>query len=187
MVFLLSVPLLISPAAAWHIQTHPTIADKVYYSLPASVQHKLSLSEMERGSKAPDQVFKDFKYHQYTASVSKSKYWLDRGKAAYKSKNYKYASYCFGVASHYISDTYSAPHCVTGEGDANHLAYEKQGMYMAPSIRYMSGSVDSILRNGYLQGQKDWKLWIVNKSRSVTQRDLNNAGSAAYSLIRNCF
>lgn len=186
MVFLLSVPLLISPAAAWTGPTHQNIVSKIYYSLPVSVQHHLDLNEMKRGSIAPDLVFQDsIPYHNYPAAVGKAQSWLNKGKAAYKAKNYKYASYCFGVASHYIVDPFSAPHCVTKEG-SNHLVYEKQAENMNPSIRYVSGTVSSLLKNAYKNGQYDWKIWIKNKSSSVTRKDLNNAASAAYSLIRKC-
>lgn len=187
MVFMLSIPLLISPAAAWSIQTHQTIATKVYYSLPVPVEQKLDLNEMIRGSVAPDVVFKDNNpNHQYPASVKQTQNWLNKGKAAYNSKNYRYASYCFGVASHYITDTYSAPHTVAGETSKQHAAYENQGTGMTPSIRYMSGSLNSIMSYGYKQGQPDWKLWLKTKNRSILQKDLNNAGSAAFTLIRRC-
>lgn len=188
MVFLLSVPLLISPAAAWDVQNHQDIASKVYYSLPQSVQHNLNLNEMKRGSIAPDVVFKDYNpNHQYPASATQAQIWINKAKKAYKNKDYKYASYCFGVASHYITDTFSAPHAVAGETLAQHVAYENQAIKMKPSIRYKSGSLSSLLRYGYLQGRQDWSLWLKTKSKSIPQRDLNNAGSAAYSIIRNCF
>ena len=185
MVFLLSVPLLISPAAAWDLPTHQNIASKVYYSLPSSVQHNLNLAKMKEGSIAPDAVFKDLSKHQYPATIAQAQNWLNKGKTAYQNKNYSYASYCFGVASHYIADSFSAPHCITGESLSLHYAYEKQAVDMTPSIRYMSGTVNSILYNGYLQNQIDWPFWLVTKSPSIPQRDLNNAGSAAYSLIKN--
>ena len=187
MVFLLSVPLLISPAAAWSPQTHYDIASKVYYSLPLSVQHNLNLSELKRGAIAPDAVFKDFTDHQYSRSVPKAQQWLNNGKAAYKSKNYKYASYCYGVAIHYISDSFAAPHCIYGESAAQHKAYENQATGMKPTIKYTSGSLKSLLSSGYYQGNTDWRLWILGtRSPSISQRDLNSAGSVAYSMVRNC-
>lgn len=184
MVFLLAVPLLISPAAAWNLQTHETLASKVYYSLPTSVQHNLNLAKMKEGSIAPDVVFKDNAKHQYPATITQAQNWLNKGKAAYKSKNYSYASYCFGVASHYITDSFSAPHCVTGEPLSIHYAYEAQAAKMTPSIRYVGGNLNSVLYSGYLQNQIDWNLWLKTKNPSITQRDLNNAGSAAYSIIK---
>ena len=186
MVFMLSIPLLVSPVSAWGLQTHENIASQVYYSLPVSVQHKLNLNEMKEGSIAPDVVFKDNTKHVYPASVAPAQLWLNRGKIAYMARNYNYASYCFGVASHYISDSYSAPHCVLGEADALHAAYEKQGLSMTPVVVYRPGeSVKSLLSYGYRQGQIDWKLWLKNQNTGITRIDLNHAGSAAYTLIRN--
>ena len=184
-VFMLAIPLLISPVSAWSISTHQTIASKVYYSLPSSVQHNLNLNEMKRGSIAPDTVFKDFTNHQNPAGTKQAQNWLNKAKSAYKAKNYNYASYCYGVASHYITDCFAAPHCVVGETTAQHGAYENQGTGIKPSIRYIPGSLNTIFRYGYRQGQIDWKLWVKTKNSRIVQMDQNNAASAAYSLIRN--
>ena len=183
MVFMLAVPLLISPAAAWPVQTHQNMASKIYYSLPVSVQHNLNLNEMKIGAKTPDATFRDFNNHKYPQSVAQAQKWLNNGKKAYKAKNYKYASYCFGVASHYIEDTFVAVHCVTSETTAQNAAFENQATNMVPSIRYMIGSPKTLLNNGYKQGQSDWKSWLKTKSPSIAQKEVNNAGSAAYSLI----
>ena len=187
MVFLLSIPLLISPAAAWNLQTHQNIAAKVYYSLPSSVQHNLNLNEMKKGSIYPDVSRTDFYTNINPSRDNTAQTWLNKAKSAYKSKNYKLASYYFGIASHYISDTFSAPHCVQKEASALHTAYEKQANNMKPSISYRSGNIETLLHNGFLQGQKDWNSWVATKSKSIPQKDLNNAGSAAYRLIRSCF
>ena len=186
MVFLLSVPLLISPAAAWSGETHQSIASQIYYSLPLSVQHNLNLSEMKRGAVAPDYVFQDMVDHVYPNSYPKAVNWLKAGKSAYKSGNYKYASYCFGVASHYIEDTFSAPHCYVGETHDQHVAYEKQATTMRPSLRYVSGTIRYIMSSGYLQGKSDMKTWLKTRSSSIVQKDLNSGASAAYSMIRDC-
>lgn len=186
MVFLLSVSLLISPAAAWSQQTHQNSISKIYYSLPSSVQHKLNLNEMKRGSVAPDAVFQDQTNHLYSNSYPKAVSWLKAGRSAYRYGDYNYASYCFGVASHYIEDTFSAPHCYVGETHEQHIAYEQQANSRVPSIRYISGSIKSILYSGYTQGKTDMRSWLKTGSSSIVQKDLNNAGSAAYSMIRNC-
>ncbi len=185
-VFMLAIPLLISPAAAWPVQTHQNIATKIYYSLPVSVQHNLNLNEMKIGAKTPDATFRDFNNHKYPQSVAQAQKWLNNGKKAYQSKNYKYASYCFGVASHYIEDTFVAVHCVTTETTAQNTAFENQATKMVPSIRYTSGSLNFLLFYGYIQGQSDWRAWLKTKSPSIAQREVNNAGSVAYSMIRKC-
>lgn len=185
-VFMLSVPLLISPAAAWPVQTHQNMASKVYYSLPLSVQNNLNLNEMKKGAIAPDAVFKDFNNHKYPQSIAQAQKWLNNGKKAYKSKNYKYASYCFGIALHYITDTYVAAHCVSTETKAQNTAFESKATKMTPTIRYMSGNLNLLLYYGYQQGKSDWKTWLKTKSSSIAQKEVNNGASAAYSMIRNC-
>lgn len=186
MVFLLSVPLLISPAAAWSQQSHQNAASQIYYSLPVSAQYKLNLNEMQKGSIAPDTVFKNKNNHVYPKSYAQAKKWLNAGKNAYGNGNYNYASYCFGVASHYIEDTFSGPHCYAGETHKQHVAYEKQANYMMPSVGYMGGSLKSVLRSGYTNGKTDMRYWLKTRSSSIVQNDFNNGASAAYSMIRNC-
>lgn len=151
-----------------------------------SVQHHLNLNEMKKGSIAPDTVFQDQINHLYPNSYPKAVSWLKAGRTAYRSGNYNYASYCFGVASHYITDTFAAPHCYRGETHDQHVAYEQQATNMRPSIRYMSGTIRYILSSGYIQGNKDMKTWFKTKSSVIVQKDLNNGASAAYSMIRNC-
>ena len=186
MVFLLSVPLLISPAAAWNQQTHQNIASQVYHSLPLSVQYKLNLNEMKEGSIAPDVVFQDQTNHVYPKTYAKAQEWLNKAKAAYKSRNYNYASYCFGVASHYITDSCAGPHCYVGETHEQHVAYEKQATNMRPAIGiYASKNLKTLLSAGYTNGKTDMKSWLKTKSSSIVQKDLNRAASVAYTIIRS--
>ena len=79
MFFLLGVIALvqITPAAAWSVNNHHDIANKVYYNLPADVQEKLDLDAMRDGADDPDIKFFDFQNHQYPASYQKAKYWLE--------------------------------------------------------------------------------------------------------------
>lgn len=186
LVFMLSISILIPPAVAWNPQTHRNIVSAVHSKLPLSIQKKLNLNEMKKGAVAPDAVFKDFSIHEYPKSTAKAQGWLNKGKTAYKKKNYKYASYCFGVASHYISDTFVAPHCLFGESKAQHKSYENQANNMYPSIGSRSGSLKTLLASGYKQGKSSWKSWVKTKKSSIPKKALNNAGSACYSLIRKC-
>ena len=173
-------------ASAWTWKTHSDIVDNVYYSMPANVKSKLNLNIMRDGSNDPDEKFHDMRSHSYPGSYKKANTWLNKGKAAYRSGNYRYASYCFGVASHYISDTFSAPHCVSGEKSSQHSAYENQAKYLKPSVWYTGGSLKSNMLYGYKSGKISWKNWSKSKNKKTVQNDLNRATVVTYSAIRGC-
>src|SRR5690606_33288446 len=101
-------------------------------------------------------------------------------------KNYYYASYCFGVASHYISDTFSAPHSAN-DTSYLHSIYESQANTLKPAI-YRTNDKDlySLLKQGDRQGEKDWNVWKKTRKSSITQNNLNQATTASYSTIKRC-
>jgi len=180
------VSLTLAPmATAWKWETHKAIVDKTYYAMPSTIKKKLNLGAMEDGSNDPDEKFHDTSIHNYPKSYDKAVYWLGKGKTYYKNKNYKQASYCFGVASHYISDTFSAPHCVSKESSSLHTKYEKQATSLKPVVTFKSGNLKTIMNNGYNQGKNDWNAWLKNKSPSIVQKDLNSGASAFYTALKN--
>jgi hypothetical protein len=181
-IFLTGLIIQLPTAEAWTVNTHYQIIDQVYYSLPADAQHNLNLSEMRQGSVAPDLKFFDFSYHKYPAGYAKALYWLDKGKREYKAGDYGSASYSFGVASHYISDFCSAPHCL-GKSGAYHTLYEVQSALLKPQITEANGNLLTSIENGKTQGQYSWNSWIMNRDDSYIQKDLNNAASASYIAI----
>jgi hypothetical protein len=186
MMLLMISMLFIMPAAeAWSWKTHSEIADTVYFGLPVDVQHKLNLAVMESASNDPDEIFKDFRYHSYPKSYNKAKTWLDKGKTTYDNGNYNEASYDYGVASHYISDTFSAPHCVSGEAYTDHSKYEDQAKKLNPTATYTSEDLNTMMQNGYNQGSKSWSEWLQNKDNATIQNDLNRGASASLSAIKD--
>ncbi|ADL58139.1 MULTISPECIES: zinc dependent phospholipase C family protein [Methanothermobacter] len=181
---ILVLVLMLMPCSyAWKTVTHYDAAEAIYEKLPSSKRSKININAMIDGSNDPDEKFHDTVRHSFPRSFTEAKKWLDRGRSAYRSKNYRYASYCFGVASHYITDTFSAPHCVSGESSTLHNSYEKQATYLAPSISYVSGDIYSLMQRGYLNGRSDWSRWTKTKSSSIVQRDLNMGTSVAYRAI----
>ena len=183
---LMVIILIIAPASfAWKWSTHSDIVDGVYKSLPYSKKVKINLAYMEDGSNDPDEKFHDTRCHSFSSSYYKASTWLSKGKSAYKSKNYRYASYCFGVASHYISDTFSAPHCVSGESSYSHTKYETQGGYLTPKISYNKGSLYSLMNNGYSKGKTDWSNWSRTKNSVYVQADLNRGASVSFMAINS--
>ncbi|MGC9517814.1 MAG: zinc dependent phospholipase C family protein [Methanomicrobiales archaeon] len=175
-----------SPATAWSVTTHHDIAREIYYSLPADAQKNLSLDRMIDGSDDPDLKFMDFKYHHYPATTIKADEWLDKGEKHYKNGEYDEASYCFGVASHYISDSFCAPHCVKDEDDVlkiNHQIYELRAMLLDPEVSYMEGNIVDRMHKGKSSGEDNWDEWNKSGNNILIQTDLNHAASAAYSEV----
>jgi Zinc dependent phospholipase C len=166
-------------------KTHSDIVDAVYYGLPVDVQQKLNINAMRAGSNDPDEKFKDFRYHSYPKSYGKAKMWLDKGKTAYDNGNYNEASYDYGVASHYISDTFSAPHTVSREAYSDHSNYEIQAKILKPTATYIRGDLNSLMQNGYNQGVISWNDWLQSKNSAIIQKNLNTAASVSFSAIKN--
>ena len=190
------------PASAWHVVTHENIAEKIYYAMPLNVQHNLNLSEMQRGAAAPDLIFKDGGDggHKYPKSYEKAIKWLKKGKTAYQDKDYKYASFCFGVASHYISDSYVVTHCAN-ISKSDHIDYENWSIEMKPSTVWYredqfkdlnfsvvghNESLKSKLAEAYKTGETRWDMWIEKRSMALVQLDLDYAAMIAYNAIRKC-
>lgn len=171
-----------STSVAWTSVTHDDIVDAVYYSLPEDAQQNLSLEIMRSSSDDPDFKFFDFRYHRYPASYGKADYWLDQGELAYKKGDYAQASYSFGVASHYISDSFDAPHCVSGS-TGYHTLYEIQATALYPHITIKSGNLKSLMASGYTRGEYSWYSWMTSRDPSYVQEDLNRAASASYVAI----
>ncbi|MEN6329262.1 MAG: zinc dependent phospholipase C family protein [Methanobacteriaceae archaeon] len=171
-------------SVAWSGITHKDIVDEVYYSLPADAQQNLILDEMRNGSDDPDYKFFDFSYHRYPASYQKADYWLDRAELAYQNGDYHQASYSLGVASHYISDSFDGPHCVSAS-TGYHTLYEVQATLLTPKITYKSGNLKSLMANGHLKGEYSWNSWMMTRDLFYVQDDLDRATSACYVAISN--
>ena len=192
--FIITISLIQAPASfAWNVNTHYEIAENNYNAMPDDVRQKLSLEDMLDGADDPDVKFFDFSNHSYPNSLKRADYWLNEGKKHYGMGDYKYASYCFGVASHYVSDTFSAPHCIKNGKGLNHVIYELQGSLISPKVpiyaanEYSGGNMPAYLNsnmyNGSLNGQNSWKNWINNRDSSYVQNDLNKASGASYNAI----
>lgn len=186
LLFFMAIMVFLMPAAdAWSWKTHSDIVDAVYYGLPVDVQQKLNLNAMRDGSNDPDQIFKDFRYHSYPKSYGKAKMWLDKGKTAYDNGNYNEASYDYGVASHYISDTFSAPHAVSREAYTLHQEYEDQAKSLKPTATYRNGDLNIQMQNGYNQGAISWDQWLQTKNSAIIQKNINTAASVSFSAIKD--
>lgn len=186
LITILIIVLLTAPSAeAWNIQTHIEMMDEVYHALPADVQRNLNLSIMENATTDLDKKYRDFGYHSYPKSYDEAVTWLNKGKAAYDKGDYDKASYDYGVAIHYISDTFSAPHGVSDESPSEHSHYEDMALNLKPNITYKEGDLQTQMQQGYINGGKNWNEWLTTRNSSIIQGNLNNGTSVSYYAIRN--
>lgn len=175
-----------TPVLRWERPGHATVIEVVYGALPDDVKKNLELEQMKIGIRDPDNKFHDTISHHYPPTYKKATKWLDEGKNSYDKKDYEHASYCFGVAAHYISDTFVAPHCVDHEKGTDHHKFEKIGDDLTPEIIPVKGDLDTLLKNGFIQGQLDWKKWMKNKKdSSAVQDEMNHGVSVAVFAIEN--
>lgn len=138
---------------------------------------------MKAGANDPDEKFKDFEKHHFSPAFYEAK-WLAEGKKAWDKKEYTYASYCFGVASHYITDSFCAPHYITGELNEDHKAYETQTLNYTPKITYIRGNLYTLTSMGPYTADK-WQLWLKNRDPRIPRADLDIGTSVAYSMIKD--
>ena len=175
----------IPSAFAWDYNTHQEIVQSNYNALPSNIQQNLDINALKQGSIDPDFKFFDFKNHYYPNSYFKAEEWLNKGQQYYKNGNYYYASYCYGVASHYIADSFSAPHCANISGPY-HTLYEAQAsFFLKPEFTPINSNEDlkSMMIEGQSSGKYDWNQWMNTKNNSYIQNDLNTATDVSYYAI----
>ncbi|ADP77636.1 hypothetical protein Mfer_0838 [Methanothermus fervidus DSM 2088] len=180
----LSLPFTFSFSYGWKEESHRYIVELIYNNLPSEYQSKIDLEAMKEGSTAPDLKFKDFKKHHFPPAYYEAKKWLNKGKDAWKKGNYKYASYCFGVATHYISDSFCAPHYVSGESKKDHEMYESQVIDYIPTIRYIPGDLYTLMSSG-VSTQEEWDAWLKTRDPNIPRKHFDKAASVAYSAIKD--
>jgi Zinc dependent phospholipase C len=185
MILTISSVFILPTSDAWSWKTHSDIVDVVYYGLPVDIQQKLDLNAMIDGSNDPDEKFHDFTYHSYPKSYEKAKMWLDQGKAAYDNGDYSNASYDYGVASHYISDTFSAPHTVSRENYADHSKYDNHAKKLTPVATSVNGDLNALMHDGKNQGAVSWNSWLQSHDDSIIQNDLNKGASVALYAVKD--
>lgn len=176
--------LIFNPSAAWnsgHDKTHELIAAKLYSDMPANIQKNLDLSEMKAGADYPDKLDAGKKYrHAYPTSVDLAQKNLEKAMDDYKiarnaktasdrKKFYKQESFHLGMASHYMADTFAAPHTI--HRMENYDQYYKiadgiadiKGMKLPQNIWNLNlrshNGLDSLLKYGKDEGNIDAKYW----------------------------
>src|SRR3989344_4367570 len=115
---------LLNAVYGWVWETHQMFAEKTYNSMPSDLREKLNLTAMKEGAIAPDKDFHDNIKHHYPPSYELALKWLNFSCDA--DCDYNNIIYNFGVASHYISDSFVAPHYIAKEPSYLHSEFERQ-------------------------------------------------------------
>jgi len=176
---------MVQPVSAWAAPNHYEIAKEVYYTLPADAQDKLDLSKMYDGADDPDYKFFDYEYHRYPASEEKINYWLLEGREYYQNGDYKQASYCFGVATHYISDSVCPPHSGGGHSGYEHTKFELQALVLTPHITDTAGNLHSELTVTNQMSGNAWEQWLENDDYEYIQQCLDKAADLSYQGVNS--
>ncbi len=184
---LLLILILIS---AWDWNGHRALADSAFYSFPSDLREKMNLTAMEEGSIAPDSVFRDNFYHHYPYSYERTVKWLREAKSSFENKDYNKASFAFGVASHYISDSFSAPHYIKKEDFRLHSEYEKQAAINFSFIKCVDAIKNYDLNTSIEEGGKEgrtWDLWIKTKNPEIPGKSIEKAMPIIYQVAQETF
>ncbi|MEK6932271.1 MAG: zinc dependent phospholipase C family protein [Nanoarchaeota archaeon] len=186
--FLILFILLIPNALAWNSYYHKSLAEKAYYSLDFETQEKLNLSMIQYGATTPDLVFHDVVKHHYPPSYYLAERWLESAKSNYSLGNYNEASYSFGIASHYITDSFVSPHYISKEPGSLHSQFEnidKKYKFKSKcsSFKY---NLNQTLYHGSLN-KKDWTSWLLTKEQEIPKKELEQALTALYPIAQETF
>mgnify|MGYP001617633596 CR=1 FL=1 len=163
-------------ATAWNWDTHPAIAESAYYRLDDSLREKLSLDLIKEGSIMPDKVFHDFTKHGFPRALPEAERWLRSTREFLNKQQYDNASLSFGIASHYITDSFAAPHSISGEPYPLHQLYEKQAAqnYFYAECTSESFELGDVLYTGSQQG-KTWGEWTDTRDAQLPQLAVRDA------------
>ncbi len=182
---------------AWKWETHEGIAENIYENLPEGIQNNLDLKLMQEGSIAPDKTFRDYTNHHYPPSYKKADYWLNKTKELYANEEYDKASFALGVASHYISDSFSAPHYIKKEPPNSHEEYEEQGAIKIKLVCSPAKSSAINLEDELklaVEEKATWQTWLETRDERIPQDAVKKAtiasvhqGFKAFELNVSCF
>lgn len=180
LLIILLIPLLIS----WKWPAHEAFMQEVYYN--TDLRNKLNLDYLEQGSIAPDKDFHDNRKHHYPPSYNLTLLWLDRAETALNEKDYKNASYNFGVASHYVSDSFVTPHYISGEPYYLHDKFEAQVSALKTKCLRREFNLKQELERASENG-KYWEAWLETKDKNIVQDEAEQSLDLIYQLALSTF
>jgi len=178
--------LIIPQILAWNWETHKEIVNKLYYSSPYELQSRLDLDLLQQGSIAPDKDFHDNVLHHFPSTYNKTLYWLNQTEYYISINNYQNASYSFGVATHYISDSFVAPHSITGEDYKLHAKFEKSPIPIKIKCEKNKYNLLEDLEKAALNS-KDWEIWVKNQTTEIPEKELEQAMQLVFPLFLDTF
>lgn len=159
---------------SWGAETHKNIVEYVYLSLSLEAQAQLDLEKLKEGAVMPDRDFKDFRKHHYPQSLEEAEKWLNGDGDL---------SLNIGIASHYITDSFSAPHTVSGENYHDHSKFEKQVTYYYPNVECRDYNFNLEDLKSTTKNSKDWKEWLENKNKKIPQQEVDEATKFLFSIV----
>ena len=186
LVFIIILILLIVPVSAWNWDNHQLIVQTIYYRLDDQTQLKLNLSELEKGSLAPDKDFHDNVLHHYPPSYEKSITWLEQAEVAFNIGDYNTASYAFGVAAHYISDSFSAPHNIAKEPSKLHSQFESPKVVLETPCLYQNYDLDQDLSKA-TENWKDWTPWLESRNEEIPKKEMEQSLELLFPIALDIF
>ena len=180
--------LLILFLIAWKWPTHENIISSIHNQLDLETQGELNLTLMKEGAIAPDKDFKDTVNHHYPPSYKLAQNWLNKARYYYSTQNYEQASYAFGVASHYIDDSFVAPHNINGESSQDHSDFEEQPQNYFPKTKCYN--VELNLEQELItatKNKKDWSIWLNNRDPNIPENEIEQAMPLLFHLAITTF
>lgn len=184
--YLLLIILLSGLVSAWGWQGHPAITQELVYTLDFG--NNLDFDSLGNGSIAPDRDFHDNVRHHYPSSLNLTLEWLNKTEYYIEIKDYKQASYAFGVASHYITDSFAAPHYIKKEPYKLHTEYEHQihGNYPKVECKKENFNINEELSKGPKEGHT-WSTWLETKDTEIPKSSFHKASRLVYLTALDTF
>lgn len=165
--------ILINSVNALDWNNHKSIVQTLYYSTPYEIQRNLDLQQLEIGAIAPDKDFHDNRLHHYPPSYNLTLHWLNKTKQHLNKNEYSEASYAFGVASHYISDSFISPHYISKEDPKLHSKFEKQTSTKLTCINKEYNLKEDLEKAS--ENNKDWELWLKEQNPKIPQNEIKQS------------
>ncbi|MGZ7095980.1 MAG: zinc dependent phospholipase C family protein [Methanobacterium sp.] len=189
-IFLIAFFLVIPQVSAWQWTAHTKIVDKIYDDLQAKGYH-LDEHQMVLGAVEPDKsdLVNNKANHKYPDSVKKTVECLNKAKAAYHQGDIQSESFYYGMATHYITDTFAAPHSGwMNDKDRYYREANDLTLYYDKNL-FFTGNIDELLKYGYLRGKGSISAYdntrSSNTKKEIDQEDLNRAYTAADLIIKS--
>jgi len=180
LLIILLMPFLLS----WKWPVHQSFVEHVYYN--TDLKDSLDLNYLKQGSIAPDKDFRDYRNHHYPNSYNLTLLWLSRAEITYNEKNFKNASYSFGVAAHYISDSFVSPHYISKESSKMHSKFESQAGNLKTKCSKRQFNLKSELEKASGNG-KFWDTWLETNNQEIVQKQAEDSLDLIYQVALDTF